>query len=67
MRQEGTQSGNVSQVTGNGPGNGNNGVSNGLNGMMGDSNNLTHQTSLDDMHQHIHSQTSQTLNFGDIY
>lgn len=28
---------------------------------------LSHQSPIDDLHHHIHSQNSQTLNFGDIY
>lgn len=67
MRQEGQSGNNGNQLTGSGPGSGNGGGGgNGMPSILSDSN-LPHQTSLDDMHQHLHSQTSQTLNFGDIY
>lgn len=66
MRQEGSQTGaNGNPVTG--PGSGTGG-SNGIGSLMGESNTMSHhQTVLEDMHQHLHSQTAQTLNFGDIY
>lgn len=60
MRQEGNQinSGNPNQVP--------NGPSSTAGGLLGDGS-LSHQSPIDDLHHHIHSQNSQTLNFGDIY
>lgn len=60
MRQEGNQmnSNNSNQVP--------NGPSSTGPGMLGD-NSLSHQSPIDDLHHHIHSQGNQTLNFGDIY
>ncbi|XP_022908388.1 LIM/homeobox protein Lhx9-like [Onthophagus taurus] len=60
MRQEGGGGG---QVTPNGPTSG--GPSPSTPGMI-DSTIQQHQSSLEDIHRHIH-QNSQTLNFGDIY
>lgn len=60
MRQEGNQinSSNPNQVP--------NGPSSTAGGLLGDGS-LSHQSPIDDLHHHIHSQNSQTLNFGDIY
>lgn len=62
MRQEGSQTGSTPTNQGT---NGQSSV--GVTGIIGDSNHLPHQNTLDDIHHHIHSQNSQSLNFGEIY
>lgn len=57
MRQEGSQSINGQNQGVNGPPSVGSGI---------DTNNLSHQ-SLEDLHHHLHTQNSQTLNFSDIY
>lgn len=61
MRQEGAQTGASNGQVSTGP------SAPGMSGIIGDSSSVTHQSSMDDIHQHIHSQAAQTLNFGDIY
>lgn len=61
MRQEGVQSGTSNGQVSTGA------SASGMSGIIGDSSSITHQSAMDDIHQHIHSQTAQTLNFGDIY
>lgn len=58
MRQESSTNNNVSAQ---GP----NGTPPAGNGII-DATTMSHQ-SLDDLHHHIHSQNSQTLNFSDMY
>ncbi|XP_023030014.1 apterous [Leptinotarsa decemlineata] len=58
MRQEGSNNNNI-------PHQGSNDAQSAVSGII-DTNSLSHQ-SLDDLHHHLHSQNSQTLNFSDIY
>lgn len=58
MRQEGSTNNNVSSQVPNGTSSGGTGII--------DATTMSHQ-SLDDLHHHIHSQNSQTLNFSDMY
>lgn len=58
MRQEGSTNNNVSSQGPNGPPSSGSGII--------DATNMPHQT-LEELHHHLHSQNSQTLNFSDIY
>lgn len=58
MRQEGSNNNNIQNQAPNGPPS--------AGSVIMDANSMSHQ-SLDDLHHHLHSQNSQTLNFSDIY